>query len=263
MGFNKTSALAIVLGATLLAGCTTSSLESLSEGIKSTPKFGDSDPVDIEGGSPRNYAVHGVDVAKYQNTIDWPRARTAGVSFAFIKATEGGDLLDDRFAQNWAAAKRAQIPRGAYHFYYFCTPAATQARWFIQNVPKEKNALPPVLDMEWNHLSPTCKKRPPRETVLSEMRIFLSMIERHYGKRPIIYTTPDFYRQNIAGAMTRYQMWLRGVKKHPSIIYPNRRWVFWQYSGTGRANGFDGDVDLNVFHGSKSAWREWLKKNAS
>ena len=90
-----------------------------------------------------------------QNDIDWEKAKASGVSFAFIKATEGGDLADDRFRENWVAARRAGVPRGAYHFYYFCRPAFEQAAWYIQNVPKEKGALPPVLDMEWNHKSPT------------------------------------------------------------------------------------------------------------
>ena len=85
--------------------------------------------------------------------------RASGASFAFIKATEGGDVLDPRFAGNWAAARRAGLPRGAYHFFYFCRPAIEQARWFIAHVPKDPSALPPVLDVEWNHLSPTCRRR--------------------------------------------------------------------------------------------------------
>ena len=123
----------------------------------SHPRFSDSDPHEWEGGAPWSYAVHGTDVSKYQTSIDWHKARANGVSFAFIKATEGGDRVDNYFTEHWHGTKAAGVPRSAYHFYYFCRPAAEQARWFIENVPNDRSALPPVLDMEWNPDSPTCK----------------------------------------------------------------------------------------------------------
>ena len=152
------------------------------------PRFGDRDPHEWTGRAPWTYAVHGVDVAKYQNDIDWRALRQGGISFAFIKATEGGDRVDERFHQNWREAKAAGVPRGAYHFYYFCRPAHEQAAWFIRNVPRDPDALPPVLDMEWNPFSPTCRLRPPAAAVQAEMRTFLRIVERHYGRKPIIYT---------------------------------------------------------------------------
>ncbi|MEM0898349.1 MAG: GH25 family lysozyme [Pseudomonadota bacterium] len=222
--------------------------------------YGDSDPVDEwEGGGPFGFAVHGVDVAKWQRDVNWQALARQNIRFAFIKATEGGDLLDDRFSQNWRGAAQAGIPRGAYHFYYFCTSAAVQARWFIQNVPKQSGALPPVLDMEWNSKSPTCRLRPPPATVRSEMRIWLDMVKRHYGKQPLIYTTVDFHRENLAGHFPNEVFWLRSVKAHPRVTYPGRPWTFWQYTGTGRIEGQAGDIDINVFGGNERKWRDWLQ----
>ena len=77
----------------------------------------------------------------------------------------------------------------------------------------------------------------------------MDMVERHYGQRPIIYTSPDFYRDNLKGAFLDYPFWLRAVAQHPSKVYPGRKWVFWQYSGSGLAHGLKGRIDLNVFHG--------------
>ena len=96
--------------------------------VKNYPRFGDNDPHEWEGGTPWHYAVHGTDVSKYQTSIDWHKAKSSGVSFAFIKATEGGDRIDDYFDEHWATTKAAGVPRSAYHFYYFCRPAAEQAR---------------------------------------------------------------------------------------------------------------------------------------
>jgi len=222
--------------------------------------FDDRDPVDFGRFGPRKLPVHGIDVARFQGDINWRKARRAGVNFAFIKATEGGDLLDPAFRDNWRGAARAGVLRGAYHFYYFCTSATKQAKWFIRNVPRAKGALPPVLDMEWNPYSPTCKKRPPAQDVRRSMKTFLNRVERHFGQRPIIYTTPKFYRENRLDRLTGEEFWLRAVAKTPDQIYPGQGYSFWQYSGTGIIDGIDGDVDLNAFAGTRKTWTEWLAR---
>ncbi|TIU45258.1 MAG: muramidase, partial [Mesorhizobium sp.] len=117
-----------------------------------------------------------------------------------------------------------------------------------RNVPRVEGALPPVIDVEWNGES-SCKRRPSRDTVLEKMQVFMDKLERHYGQRPIIYTSPDFYRDNLRGAFLDYPFWLRAVARHPSKVYPDRKWLFWQYSGSGLSHGVRGRIDLNVFHG--------------
>jgi len=234
-----------------------------TEVVTTNPRFSDNDPHKWEGGAPWHYAVHGTDVSKYQTSVDWHKAKASGVSFAFIKATEGGDRVDDYFHENWRKAKAAGVPRAGYHFYYFCRPAAEQARWFIDNVPKEKGALPPVLDMEWNPQSPSCKLRPDPATVRSEMRIFLAIVEKHYGKKPIIYTSVDFFDDNSLSGFRGYPYWLRSVADHPNDRYSDHPFTFWQYTGTGVIPGIKGDADINVFNGDMRAWKKWLKANAS
>ncbi|MEM1377957.1 MAG: GH25 family lysozyme [Pseudomonadota bacterium] len=227
---------------------------------KARPRYGDSDPVfEWEGGAPFSFPVHGVDVSKWQGSLNWRELARQNIRFAFIKATEGGDLLDDNFIEKWRNSRAAGVPRGAYHFLYFCTSAEDQARWFIRNVPRERGALPPVLDAEWNPKSPTCKRRPPPAEVRAKMNRWLDIVERHYGKRPIIYTTVDFHRENLVGHMNNETFWLRSTKTHPKVTYPGRRWAFWQYTSTGRIPGANGDIDINVFAGSESAWRDWLR----
>ena len=65
----------------------------------------------------------------------------------------------------------------------------------------------------------------------------MDKLERHYGQRPVIYTAPDFYRDNLKGAFLDYPFWLRAVAQHPSKVYPGRKWLFWQYSGSGLSQG--------------------------
>ncbi|MDK1374567.1 MULTISPECIES: GH25 family lysozyme [unclassified Sinorhizobium] len=225
-------------------------------------RFRDAKPINFGSRSPRKLAVHGVDVSRWQGEINWAKLRTQGANFAYIKATDGGDHLDPMFKKNWRRAKEAGLKRGAYHFFYWCRTAGEQADWFMRNVPREAGALPPVIDVEWNGES-SCKRRPSRERVLEKMQVFMDKLERHYGQRPIIYTAPDFYRDNLKGAFPNHPFWLRSVAAHPSKVYPGRKWLFWQYSGSGLSHGVDGRIDLNVFHGSENEWHRWAAAGAS
>jgi lysozyme len=226
------------------------------------PVFGDTDPTDWPGRAPGAYPVHGIDVARYQSGIDWATARAHGVNFAFIKATEGGDRVDARFAEHWAGARAAGVLRGAYHFYYFCTPAEVQAAWFIANVPKERGMLPPVVDLEWNPQSPTCTYRPPAEVVRAEAQTFMDILERHYGQRPIIYTDPGFFERNELIRFAGEEVWLRSTAAYPTDRYGVSDWTFWQYSATGLIPGIRGEVDLNAFRGSEAQWQAWVAERS-
>ena len=260
---------AALISLAVLAACSTAGgLSDIAPTASETPRvavrkprFEDAKPHEWESGAPWTYAVHGTDVAKYQTDIDWASARDSGISFAFIKATEGGDRYDENFERHWAGTRAAGIPRGAYHFFYFCRPASEQAQWFIDHVPKEHGALPPVLDMEWNPHSPTCRLRPPAATVRAEMKTFLTMVERHFGKKPIIYTSVDFFDDNDLSTFGGYPYWLRSVAGHPREKYGSHPFTFWQYTGTGIVPGMTGKSDINVFNGSEAAWNKWLRQN--
>jgi lysozyme len=209
---------------------------------------------------PSDFLIHGIDVSKYQGEIDWPAARGSGVTFAWIKATEGGDYEDAYFDRNWQAAKDAGVIRGAYHFAYWCRPAEEQVRWFEQHVPVDDSALPPVLDVEWVPTSRTCPQKVSRERALQQMRIILTEMERYYHKRPVIYSTVDFYHDVLdGGELSEYPIWLRSVKYYPTVKYGDRRWHFWQYTATGRIPGIRGEVDRNAFFGNHQQWQAFLE----
>jgi lysozyme len=208
---------------------------------------------------PKDYPIHGIDVSKYQGAIDWNAVAASGVQFAWIKATEGGDHLDERFEANWEGAKEAGIPRGAYHFVYWCRPPIEEATWFEHNVPIEDDALPPVLDVEATPDSKTCKRRLERDAAIADMKVMLDEMERHYGKRPIIYTSVDFYEAILSdGAFSNYPIWVRSTKHYPAVRYGSRAWKFWQYQADGSIPGIQGHVDRNAFYGSPEQWQAFL-----
>jgi len=213
---------------------------------------------------PHDYPIHGIDVSKFQGTVDWNAVAASGVKFAYLKATEGGDHVDEQFQANWQGAAAAGLPRGAYHFVYWCRPWTEEMSWFEQNVPVDPNALPPVLDVEATPTSHTCHRHLDQASVIPEMRAMLQEMERHFGKWPIIYSTVDFYEAMLSdGQLSDYRIWVRSVKHHPSVKYAGREWTFWQYQSDGHVPGVDGKVDRNAFAGSEAAWQAFVNPNAA
>lgn len=211
------------------------------------PAFG----IDI----PSRYSIHGIDVSRYQQTIGWKLVKEMEVAnirigFAFIKATEGINGLDGQFNRNWAQAKRAGVPRGAYHFFIASKSGKAQAENFIENVKLQAGDLPPVLDIEQvNGASVT--------DLQQRVADWLNVVEKKYKVKPIIYTNVVFYETFLAGRFDDYPLWVAHyfAKDKPRI---KRNWHFWQHSEAGHANGIDAFVDFNVFNGDSAAFKKLL-----
>ncbi|HWG04751.1 MAG TPA: GH25 family lysozyme, partial [Beijerinckiaceae bacterium] len=98
--------------------------------------------------------------------------------------------------------------------------------------------------------------------VLPELRSMLSELERHYGKRPVIYSSVDFYQAILApNELDDYPIWIRSTKYSPHVKYGNRAWHFWQYQSDGSVPGIAGKVDRNAFFGDRKQWVAWLQGN--
>lgn len=210
--------------------------------------------VHVNGAAAGRYPVRGVDVSHYQGEIDWQVLAGQEIRFAYIKATEGSFHTDEKFAVNYAAAGETPLRVGAYHFFSFDSPGITQAEHFIGTVEARQGMLPPVVDVEFYGNK---KADPPEpEQVERELGNYLELVERVYGKRPVIYAAMDTWELYIRGRFDGYPLWIRDIWREP---VPDR-WTFWQYTNRGRMEGFSGEekfVDLNVFYGTEEQWREF------
>lgn len=187
------------------------------------------------------YPVRGVDVSRHQKAIDWKKLAADDVSFAILKATEGGDWVDPLFAQNYAAARENGLAVGAYHFYRLNKSGAEQAQNFLRTVPRDADALPPVVDIEFSGNGP---ERPSLEEFRKELNDFLAPVEAAAGKPAIIYIIGEAL-DVYGSALPARRMWVRSLVQHPG----HENWIYWQYHNMGRVNGVDGDIDLNVLQG--------------
>jgi lysozyme len=205
----------------------------------------------------RGLPIQGMDVARYQGRIDYSKVYASGVHFVYMKSTEGDDYIDPNFRDNWRAARASGMAHGAYHFMTWCSTAASQASWFVKNVPADPDALPPVLDLEWNHES-SCKQKFSKADMLDKIHVMLDAMEKHTGKLPIIYTDITFNRDILDGEHFDNPFWLRSTAAEPHERYGSRRWMLWQWTQTGTLNGVVGEVDRNAFYGDENDWTVFL-----
>ncbi|MCI5057120.1 MAG: glycoside hydrolase family 25 protein [Flavobacteriales bacterium] len=201
------------------------------------------------------YPVRGLDISHHQKEVDWNLLEKEDITFIFMKATEGGDHVDTKFNEYWDEARQRNYYVGAYHFFRFCKTGWEQAENFIKNVPNDTMTLPPVIDLEFGG---ACKKEVDGYDLQGEIQSFLDRIENHFGKRPIIYSTPEFYKDHLSGRFSEYPIWMRGIISKPDLP-DNRDWTFWQYANKGKLKAIEGFVDLNVFNGNKKALEKLIQ----
>ena len=181
----------------------------------------------------------GIDVSAHQGEVNWRAVADDGIEFAYIKATEGADFVDPRFAVNWKAARDAGLDRGAYHFFTLCRPGAERAENFLRTVPEAGRALPPAVDLEFGG---NCAARPSAESLRRELRSFVDKVELATGSPVVVYVLEDFDAEYGRRRTLDRTFWVRHLFVRP----PADDWYLWQVSGRAEVLGIDGPVDLNV-----------------
>ena len=216
-------------------------------------------PTKIEA---EKFEVKGVDVSEYQGEVDWDKIKEQNIDFAFIKATEGSKGKDNSFDKNYEKLKNMDMLLGLYHFFSFESLGEEQADNYIKvvgNIENDENLMLPIIDIEY--YSYYKKVKPNKEWVTKELQKMLDKLEKTYRVKPIIYTTMEFYQEYIEGEFLEYDIWIRNILTKPDL--ENREWKFWQYTGRGRLEGYNGEeefIDLNVFNGSKEDFENYIKE---
>ncbi len=208
--------------------------------------------------SAEEYPVKGFDVSHHQGDVQWKKISPKAYQFVYLKATEGGDFKDTKFQDNWLQAREQGFLVGAYHFYRLCREGKIQAENFIETVPNKPDALPPVIDLEYDS---KCINTYSKEQLLNEIQVMHDALKKHYGKQPIFYISKAFYNIVLAGHFPNVPLWVREYKGLPDLK-DQPAWLFWQHTSQGKIPGITTPVDLNVFYGSEQQWLDFLKKNA-
>ena len=197
---------------------------------------------------PEGYTIYGIDVSRYQGTINWNRLRNAlidrlPIRFVIIKSTEGDSHIDTKFRDNFSNAKEHGFIRGVYHFWSNKSSARRQAYFFLAMVHLQPGDLPPVLDVE------NKPKNISTEEFQQNILTWLHIVEDRYHVKPIIYTYYKFKDQYLSDSrFDDYPYWIAHYYVHQMEYQGN--WKFWQHTDAGRLPGIKGYVDLNIYNGS-------------
>lgn len=197
----------------------------------------------------------GMDISHYQNPqdIQWDSLsignRSIPLKFVVIRATMGNQAKDRYFPQYWKIAKAHGLVRGAYHFYRPDEDPVKQANNFLESVTLERGDLVPVLDIEKKSV------RYSKKQLIQNLKIWMKIVEEAYGRKPILYTYYHYYKDYLRGAFDDYPLWLANYNYvlEPS---PQDAWQIWQFTEKGIVYGVNTKVDLNVYNGNFSSFKQ-------
>ena len=181
---------------------------------------------------------YGIDVSNHQGPVDWRAVAADGVSYAYLKATEGRTFVDPYLAANWAGARDAGIRRGAYHFFSLCSLGADQAAAFLRTAPPDPTALAPALDLE---ILDGCADRPPAAAVQVELDAFTERVERAWGRPLLVYARGSWTGTYPVPSGPPRPRWRTSF-----FVRPHGEWSVWQVHYAARVDGVRGRVDLDV-----------------
>lgn len=191
----------------------------------------------------------GIDISHYQRKedVNWDKLNIANgsidIKFVLLRATMGKDGKDNHFDEYWKNAKQKNLVRGAYHFYRPKEDPILQANWFLKNVQLQDGDLLPVLDIE---------KLPSNKNMdqfRNDLKTWLTIVEKAYGKKPILYTYYYFYRDYLKDDFGDYPLWLANYND-VNVPSEDADWKFWQFTEKGIVSGINVKVDVNIFNGN-------------
>jgi GH25 family lysozyme M1 (1,4-beta-N-acetylmuramidase) len=191
----------------------------------------------------------GIDVSHWQGTLNWASQYSAGVRFAWIKATEGTTYRDPNFSANYTGAYNAGVIRGGYHFARpDVSTGTTQANYFADHGggwSADGRTLPGTLDIEYNPYGATCYGK-SAASMVTWIRDFANTYRARTGRDAVIYTTADWWRTctgNSAAFGATNPLWIARYASAPGTLPAGwSYYTVWQYTDT--------PLDRDYFNGS-------------
>ncbi|NUT70045.1 lysozyme M1 [Pseudarthrobacter sp. C4D7] len=213
--------------------------------------------------------VLGLDVSKWQPSVDWQGEWNKGARFAYVKASEGTYYTNELFNSQYQGARNVGMIRGAYHFAHpSSSSGAAQARFFVNNGggwSADGYTLPPVLDIEYNpYDGNTCYDMTPAQ-MTGWIQDFGSTMLALTGRLPVIYSTTDWWTQctKNSASFSNYPLWIAAYPMSPASspgVLPAgwSTYSIWQYSSQGPFAG-----DSNVWNGDYASLQRFAGTGAA
>lgn len=201
-----------------------------------------------DGSLSMNGGVLGIDVSKWQGTIDWNAVKNSGISFVVIRCGYRGSstgvlVKDPNFETNIKGATKAGLKVGLYFFSQAVNEkeAVEEASMTIALAQNYKISYPIFIDTEWT--SGGRANSISKETRTAVCKAFCETI-KGAGYTPGVYACKSWYQDSLnVSTLNAYKIWLAQYASQPT--YSNR-YDMWQYTDKGKVNGINTNVDMNI-----------------
>ena len=185
---------------------------------------------------------NGIDVSRYQGSINWPRVAAGGQQFAIIRlgsSNNGGLYVDPYFLQNVNGAHAAGLRVGAYYYTYARSQSAVadELSLFLNVLEGLQLEYPVFVDVEDSSLTSV-----GRAQLTNLVRYAMDILYQR-GWYAGWYSYTNFILSYLnAAELAEYPLWLADYRSQPGYT---GTYSMWQYSATGNVSGVTGACDLN------------------
>jgi len=202
----------------------------------------------------KKVSLEGVDVSSHQKDIDWAKVKAAGIDFAIIRVglrgygyNTGTIILDEYFTKNIEGALAAGLKVGVYFFSQAINEAEAieEAEVVIEQLKKYKNKItfPVVYDAEDIPNDTARTDGLLGEQITNNCIAFCEKI-KEAGYTPMIYANKRWFLTRLdLTRLTDYDLWHAAYIDAPDTPY---LYTIWQYTDSGKVDGINGSVDLNI-----------------
>ena len=188
----------------------------------------------------------GIDVSKWNGSIDWKAVKNSGISYVIIRcgyrgSSAGSLIVDPKFASNIKGASAAGLKVGVYFFTQAIdeVEAVEEASFVLDQIKGYKISYPVFLDVEGSNGR---GDKISKETRTAVIKTFCETIKRA-GYTPGVYANKTWLNEKMnASQLSAYKIWLAQYASAPTYT---GRYDLWQYSSKGKVSGISGDVDLD------------------
>ena len=203
--------------------------------------------------------VHGIDVSKYQPTINWNKVAKAGVDYAIIRVgyrgygASGGMGADTHFVKHIEGAISEGVDVGVYFFSQAITEkeAIQEAEYVLKKIAGYPITMPVVFDFEYATVDGKLGGRLynaklTKQQATAICMAFCKTIE-NAGYVPMVYANPSLLNNNLNASeiSSKYKIWLAN---YTSMTAYKGTYDFWQYTEKGKVDGISGNVDCNFWY---------------
>ncbi len=189
----------------------------------------------------------GIDVSAWQKEIDWEKVKASGVEFVIIRcgyrgAKTGALVEDSYFYKNLMGAKEAGVKVGVYFFTQAITEteAVEEASMVLALLGDTETEYPIFIDTENTNGRADSLDKGTRTEVCDA---FCKTIEKS-GRKAGIYASRNWFNTKLND--DKLSDHLRWVAEYASTTAYAKRYEMWQYTSSGKVDGINGRVDLDI-----------------